>query len=231
MIDQSSKTLESMSQATWYNRWTKKQFSNYLTPPILEIGCGIGNFTSFLAKYGHLLAIDINEDYIKEAKKRVQGKAQIGFGDVESGKYFFKERNFSTVVCINVLEHIKDDKAALKNIHKLLATNRILILLVPAHQFLYNLIDQSIGHYRRYERGQLERLLKECNFEIVKIRNLNFLGSIGWFIAGKFFKETQVSEGKIKIFNLISPIFLLLENIFEPPVGTSILVIARKINK
>lgn len=231
MNDQSGKTLESMSQATWYNRWIKNQFSQYLSGEILEIGCGIGNFSSHLANYGNLTAIDINKSYMKEANKKMGNRVSVGFGDIEKGKFFFKKRVFDTVVCLNVLEHIKDDKKALKNIYELLAPGGILILLVPMHRFLFNLIDQSINHFRRYEKNELKEILRNNNFEIFKIKNLNFLGSIGWFIAGTLFKDRQISEGKIKIFNLISPIFLFLENIIEPPFGTSLLVVARKKSK
>lgn len=221
-------TLESMSQAVWYNRWTLEKFKNFIKGQILEVGCGIGSFSKLLLQYGNLTAIDINDEYLKEAKNEIAGQAEIGIGDIEQNKYFFKEKVFETIVCINILEHLRDDQRALKNIYQLLAPKGVLILLVPAHKFLYNLIDESIEHFRRYEKEELINQLKNCNFEIVKKRNLNFLGGIGWFIAGKFFSETKVSETKIKIFNLVSPPFLLLENIFEPPFGTSILVIARK---
>lgn len=228
MNDQSSATLESMSQAVWYNRWTLEKFSKFLKGQILEIGCGIGNFSKLLLKYGELTAIDINDEYVNKAKKEIGESIKIGVGDIEKGKYFFQGKGFNTIVCINVLEHIKSDQKALKNIYDLLSSNGNLILLVPAHQFLYNLIDESIGHFRRYEREKLKKLLLENGFEILKIRNLNFIGSLGWFIGGKLFRDSNVGEGKIKIFNLIAPPFLLLENIFEPPFGTSILVVAKK---
>lgn len=223
-----SRTLESMSQAVWYNRWTLGKFSKYLNGQILEIGCGIGNFTKFLTKRGSLTTIDINQSYLKEAKHTAEGLVEIGFGDIEKGKYFFKTRKFNTIVCINVLEHIKNDEQALKNIYKLLEPGGRLILLVPAHAFLYNAIDQSIGHFRRYEKDELINILLQNGFEVNKTRKLNLIGALGWYISGKLFREKEVNESKIIIFNLISPIFLLLENIFEPPVGTSILVIAQK---
>lgn len=228
MISQSSKTLESMSQAIWYNRWTLEKFARYIKGDILEIGCGIGNFSKNLTKYGQLTAIDINKDYIKKAKKEVEGRAEIGFGDIEKGEYFFSRKVFNTIICINVLEHVNDDTKALKNVYELLAPGGFLILLVPTHSFLFNSIDGAIGHYRRYEREGLEKRLKGIGFEISKIRNLNFVGSIGWYISGHLFKAREVSQNKIKIFNSISPIALFLEDIFEPPFGTSMLVIARK---
>ena len=54
-----TQTLESMSQAVWYNQWTVKKFEEYLKGDILEVGCGIGNFTETLRKYGEVWAIDI----------------------------------------------------------------------------------------------------------------------------------------------------------------------------
>lgn len=228
MSDLSEKTLESMSQATYYNEWVKEQFASYLKGDILEVGCGIGNFSEILAGYGQLTAIDINQAYVKEAKRGVGKKAEIGVGDIEKGKYFFDKNFFDSIVCINVLEHIKDDRIALENIYKLLSPQGFLILLVPSHAFLYNSIDKSIGHYRRYEKDQLEEMLIEHNFKIEKSKRINLLGSIGWFVAGKLLGEKHISESKIKIFNLISPLFLLLEKIIETPIGTSILIIARK---
>lgn len=231
MADNSSITLESMSQATGYNTWVKNKFTKYLYGSILEIGCGIGNFSKYLSKYGSLTAIDINKEYVNQAQSRINKGAEVGLGDIEKGVYFFKDRKFDTVVCINVLEHIEDDKQALININKLLTKDGNLILLVPTHQFLYNLIDKSIGHFRRYEKEKLRLLLIDCNFEIVKARNLNFLGGIGWFIAGKLFNDSKVSEEKIKVFNFISPVFLALEGIFEPPFGTSVLFVLKRRDK
>lgn len=228
MSDQSSKTLESMSQAVWYNRWTLGKFAKYLNGQILEIGCGIGNFTKFLVRYGEVRAIDINNNYIRQAKELVNGEAQIGSGDIEKGQYFFKDIKFNTIVCINVLEHVKNDLQAIRNMYKLLKPGGRLILLVPAHAFLYSVIDQSIGHFRRYGKDELINILLQNGFEVDKTRRLNLIGAMGWYISGKLFREKEVNESKIAIFNLISPLFLLLENIFEPPIGTSILVIAQK---
>jgi len=228
MIDQSgSQTLESMSQAVWYNQWTLNKFKAYLKGKILEVGCGTGNFSTYLMKYGNLTAVDINQAYVKQAEKKVEN-GEVGIGDIEKDQYFFSNKKFDTLVCLNVLEHIKNDERVLRNIHKLLKVGGHLILLVPSHPFLYNLIDKSIGHYRRYEKNDLKKMITEVGFEIVSLKILNFLGSIGWFIAGRLLRNNKVSEVKIRLFNLISPLFFMLENLFEPPVGTSILVIARK---
>ncbi|EKD90201.1 MAG: hypothetical protein ACD_31C00110G0002 [uncultured bacterium] len=221
-------TLESMSQAVWYNQWTIKKFEQFLKGDILEVGCGIGNFTSFLTKYGNVWAIDINEQYVTEAKKKVNGKVKIGIGDVEKGNYFFKGQKFDSIVCLNVLEHIKNDGFALKSLYNLLEKGGCLILLVPAHMFLFGKIDKSIGHYRRYNKQQLGDVLKGIGFKIIKARILNMVGAIGWWFASKVLSNGTVGVGKIKLFSFIAPFVLPMEDIIEPPFGTSILIICQK---
>lgn len=225
-ISHASDTLESMSQAVWYNRWTLNKFKKYLSGEILEVGCGIGNFTKSLKEYGNVFAIDIDESYINEVKKVINSKA--GVGDIEAGKYFFGSKKFDALVCINVLEHIEKDKQALSNMYKLLKDDGHLILLVPAHNFLFGKIDESVGHFRRYGSKELTKNLEDCGFKILSCRKLNFFGAIGWFITGKIFRENRVDEDRIKIFNLLAPFILPLEDLMEPPFGTSILIIAQK---
>lgn len=229
MSDRSGmQTLESMSQAVWYNQWTLKKFSDHLQGEILEVGCGIGNFTKSLTEFGSVWAIDIKDEFIKETKKLVDDKAKVGFGDIEKEIYFFGEKKFDCVTCINVLEHIEDDKKALRNLYELLKPNGFLILFVPAHKFLYSEIDKAIRHYRRYEKDKLVSDIEIAGFNILKSKRVNFLGAIGWYLAGKILKEETVDNKKIKIFNLFAPFLLHLEDLLEPPIGTSILIIAKK---
>lgn len=223
---QGTSTLESMSQAEFYNQWTLSKFKQFLNGEILEIGCGTGNFTSTLSKYGNVTAIDIDKNLIKKIKQN-NPNIDIGFGDIEKRIYFFKEKTFDTIVCINVLEHIFDDIQALKNIFRLLKKRGNLILLVPIHQFLFGEIDKSIGHYRRYEVQDLIKKMETFGLRWLIYKKLNFLGAIGWFVSGKILKNKQVTPRKIKIFNLITPI-LNLENFIEPIIGTSVLIIAKK---
>lgn len=221
-------TLESMSQAIWYNKWTLKKFEKYLSADILEIGCGIGNFTETLTRFGNVWAIDINKDYIEETKKLVSGGVSAGFGDVEKGKFFFSQKKFDSLICLNVLEHIKNDTLALRNMYALLKNKGFLIILVPAHPALYGEIDHSISHFRRYAKNEIINKLENVGFRILRKKRLNMLGAIGWFIVGKIFKMKKINERSIKFFNFLAPLILSIEDLIEPPFGTSILIIAQK---
>lgn len=222
-------TLESMSQAGFYNKWILNKFKKYLSGDILEIGCGIGSFTKILSTYGRVTAIDIDQNLV-DATIKNKTNASCGLGDIEKGKYFFKTQLFDVIVCINVLEHIQNDDKALVNMKNLLREGGFLILLIPIHKFLYGEIDKNIGHYRRYDPANLTKYIKDEGFNIVSSRKLNLLGAIGWFFSGKILRNKQITDNKIKLFNLISPI-LYLENFIEPIIGTSVLIIAKKENK
>lgn len=223
-------TLESMGQATWYNNWTINIFKSYLRGTILEVGCGIGNFTKMLIPYGKIYALDIDKTCIAKTKQKVKNSANIGFGDIENGLYFFKNKRFDTIVCINVLEHIENDKKALSNMNKLLKRAGTLILLVPSHPILFGEIDRAIGHYRRYTENRIKIDLKRLRLKVVFAKKINFLGAIGWFISGKVLKEVSVNGKKLKLFDRIAPFILPWEEKIEPPLGTSILVIAKKLH-
>ncbi len=221
-------TLESMSEAGWYNRWSLDQFREDIKGEILEVGCGVGNFTSVLTAFGKVTAIDVNKNYIEKTKDKSKD-ALVGFGDIEKGKFFFKDRKFDTIICINVLEHIKDDKKALENLKNLLISDGQLIIIVPSHQALYGEIDKSIDHYRRYDKKKLEDLINRMGLSIIKSKRMNFIGAIGWFLAGRILKNNVVQKDKIHVFNIIGPFFLFLEKFISPPLGISILIIAKKI--
>lgn len=222
------KTLESMSQAVWYNRWLLSQFDKYLKGNILEVGCGIGNFTKLLEQYGQVTATDIENTYLPKVKKLVNKSTLVGLGNIEKNEYFFKGKKFDSIVCLNVLEHIENDNRALGNLYKLLNKNGCLILLVPAHQWLYGEIDKSIDHFRRYDKKGLGEDLKKIGFKIIESKRLNMLGALGWGVVGKVLKNKEVEKGKLGVFNLLAPAYLFSEKFFEPPVGLSVLVVVQR---
>lgn len=229
LLHEGHATLESMSQAIWFNQWTFGLFRPYITGSVLEIGCGIGNFTGKLTDYKNVYAIDIEKHYVTTVKKKYAKLGiHVGEGDIETNKYFFQQKTFDTQICLNVLEHIQNDSKALRNMYRLLSPGGHLVLLVPAHQILYGEIDRAIGHFRRYSLPNLTEKLRGFGFHIIESRNINMLGAAGWLIAGKIMREPTVDERKIRLFNLIARFTLPLENVIPPPFGTSILVIAEK---
>ena len=165
-------TLESMSGAVWYNKWVLDKITPYTKGDILEVGCGIGNFTNQLIELGSVTAIDIQSDYIPQLSAELKGKALVGFGDIENGQYLFGNKKFDTIVCLNVLEHIENDSVALKNLRLLLKKDGHLILLVPSGMNLYGQIDRAIGHFRRYNKKDLVSQIRNAELQVRVTRRL-----------------------------------------------------------
>ncbi len=212
-----TKTLEIMSSANWYNNWLLKQFGRYLKGDILEVGAGIGNFTSKLSKYGRVTAIDYDPEY-----------RNANFGDIEKGKYFFGKRKFDAIVCMNVLEHIGDDRLALTNMFDLLNSGGVLVLLVPAFSFAYGPMDADLGHFRRYSKMEVAEKLHDSGFQIQDSKYLNWLGLLGWFFNGKILGKKIIPKGQLGLFDKIARPVLILEEFIKPSFGLSVLAISKK---
>jgi len=220
--------LETMSFAKWYNKWLYSLMKKYLGQEILEVGAGIGNFTALLGKEEKVTAIDINDEYLLNLKKKLKNKVLVGFGDIEKGEYFFDDLKFDSIVCLNVLEHIEDDFAALKNMHKLLKDGGHLILLVPAHRYLFSNLDNELGHYRRYSKKDLDYKLKKVGFKLKKNIYINWWAAVGWLFFVKLTGRISMPQPPVKIFDVLGKIFLLPEKIVPFPFGLSLFTVSKK---
>ena len=222
-------TLLVMKKASWYNDWLFSHIQKNLTKgKILEIGAGIGNFTGKISSLGELTSIDISLDYVRNLRKKFGDEANIGYGNIENGKFFFRNRKFDSIVCLNVLEHIKYDKKALIYMNKLLKKNGRLILLVPAHNYLFSGYDKALGHFRRYGTRNLNELLVSSGFKDFRLRYMNWWAAIGWFVFFKLVKKPKMPELEVSIFNYLGKLFLWPEKYLSPPFGLSLFVVAKK---
>lgn len=224
------KSLEIMSKIDFYNKWTYSFFKTHLKDNVLEIGSGIGNFTKLYLDSGHtVVASEIQKNYINFLKKRFKTKKiKVVYGDIEKNKFNRKISSCGSVVCQNVLEHIRDDVYALANMRRKLKKGGRLILLVPAHMFLFGTLDEKLGHFRRYTQKNLSSKVKRAGFKIISVRYINFIATIGWYISGRILDDQVISERKVNFFNLISRPFLELEKFIKLPFGLSVLLIAEK---
>jgi SAM-dependent methyltransferase len=146
-----------MAAATNYTDWTFSLFARHVRGDVLEVGCGVGTFTSLIAAGGcrSLLSIDISPEAIAHCRGRINlPSVRVALCDVRT-----VTGAFDLIVCMNVLEHIEADEEALRHMLALLAPGGTLFLLVPAHPALFTEFDKEAGHFRRYTKGDLTRLL------------------------------------------------------------------------
>lgn len=218
--------LDNLAQADHFNRWIFAQIAPHLGDKVLEIGCGIGNFTVHLANHCcHLTVIDLDGDYVAQTRARLHQADHVTFYVGDATQQQWRDR-FDTIILLDVLEHIEQDQAFLNQLAGLLKSGGRLILKVPAGQRLYNRLDRSVGHYRRYNKTNLSRTLADGNFTPLDLHYFNIMGIPGWWINGSLLKRTIPGGGQVGLFNHFVPLFQRLEQQLPPPVGLSLMAIA-----
>ena len=132
-----------------------------------------------------------------------------------------------TVVCLNVLEHIEDDRATLADMYDLLQPGGRLVLLVPAFARLYGTLDEHLRHFRRYEKDELEGKVREAGFVLENLMYLNRPGIFGWWLNGKLLRRRVLPRSQLLAFKLLMPL-LEREKERPPSTGLSLVAIGRK---
>lgn len=224
------KTLEVLEGADNYNKWIINRISRYIKSPALEIGAGTGNISNSFLNLKSLVITDIDEGLVLDLQRKFKDKKNVSVKQLNIEKNNWKETSkFKSIYCVNVLEHIKDDKTALKNMFNLLQKNGKLVMLVPAKKFAYNKLDKNLGHYRRYEKKQLIKDIEESGFKVKSIEYFNLVGLLSWMIRDKISNNhSQLRPYQVKIFDSIVPILKKIEPKKNLPVGISLIVVAER---
>lgn len=208
-----------------------EQFSSYIGRRVLEVGSGIGNITAFLAEEGRtVVATDVIPSYRDELEIRFREnpKVSVSVFDLDgAAPDEYVTEPFDSVVCLNVLEHIEDDGAALKAMKQALKDDGSLILLVPAHQFLFGEFDVAVGHYRRYSKKLLRNRLEEAGFEIRSLQFFNIAATLPWLLNGRILRRGYLPNDQVSLADRLVPI-LRFEYLLGPPAGISLIAVATK---
>lgn len=133
---------------------------------ILDAGCGTGRMLEINQKYGTVTGIDYSEDAVTYAKKR--GLDNIFIGDLNN--YPFEKNTYEVVVCLDVLYHsaIENDLAVVDRLRESLKNDGILIINVPAFDFLKRSHDQVVHTKKRYRRKVFVDELKAAGFSVLR---------------------------------------------------------------
>jgi glycosyltransferase involved in cell wall biosynthesis len=228
-------TLEAFEQARRYNHWIFGRFRNHVGARVLEIGAGIGNLIAEVLgdeRVREVVATDLNPESLQTLQDRFRSDSRLSCVAWDVSCPVPPElhaRRFDTVICSNVLEHIEDHESALAAMADLLDSDGKLVLLVPAHPFLYCQLDENLGHFRRYTRKDLVALLEKQGFRLEKVANHNFPGAVGWFWAGKLRKKPRVPSRDLKLFDRLVPLLKIVDPLMAVPLGgVSLISVARR---
>jgi SAM-dependent methyltransferase len=221
-----------------YHRWTHSWIAPYVRGArLLDIGGGTGNHLRHLDN-PELVSVDVDEEAVEGLRARFAGRHPgwrfevLDLTQPGSRQALGTER-FDAVLSANVFEHVADDAALFQAAFQLLNPDGRLVLVVPAHGWLFGSLDRIAGHHRRYDRRLLEERLSRSGFTIEVIRYVNALGAIGWLLNSRLRRHTDITSREIgwqvRTFDrLVVPLARRLERRRHLPFGQSAVAVGRK---
>ena len=175
--------LDLFARASHWKEYVRYCLMPHIRGSVLEVGAGIGGTTTFLRPSDHrdwrCLEPDpklaaVLEQTLRQKWPRFEPDVLVGPIEALPG-----EQSFDTILYIDVLEHIEDDRAELARAAALLASRGRLVVLSPAHSYLFSEFDRAIGHFRRYNR----KLLRLISPQDLKLRELFYLDAVGMLLS------------------------------------------------
>jgi SAM-dependent methyltransferase len=219
------------SREAWLLSWIERLHRRAPRRRILDVGCGDGLFFERLERFGEVEGLEPDARLVVNPRWR----SRIQVAPIDAG--FMPARPFDLVLMLDVLEHIADDRGALRGAFRALRPGGHLLLTVPALSWLWSRHDEANAHHRRYGRGALRRILVEAGFVVETVRFF-FVWTVAPMALRRVFAPAGAGVADYAVTIPPSPInraltaFSHLEHTISHylswPLGSSLLAIARK---
>jgi len=222
-----------LSNLSRYNQWLAYQVARLspLEGTVLDFGCGTGGFTLALSNYAavdKVIANDVSPhvaDYFS-GKYGQYPKIEFSNADILLEPEKYDQMGYDIAITSNTLEHIEDDKTALRNLVKY-SRQKTALVIVPAFNCLYGTCDRDGGHFRRYTKASFARLTDDAGLKIEKMRYFNMIGALAWWGQYVFLKMNNYQDEShtysYSFFDkYVLPIYSRLESPLNCPFGLSL---------
>lgn len=230
-LNPGARILDVLAETPRFNAWMASVVAPYLGKRVLEIGAGIGNMTAVLSRgRKRYTATDLDPEHVERLRVRFATNPRIQVAQVDASQpadFLTLKGGFDSVVCLNVLEHVENDKAGFANLFQSLEPGGRAVVLVPRGNRLFGTLDEVLGHCRRYTKTELEARILEAGFEVEKIFEFNRVTLPGWWVNGKLLRRRSFGRFQLAVFDRFVWLWKLLES-FLPWGGVSLIAVGRK---
>jgi SAM-dependent methyltransferase len=225
--------LENLHQARGLCDWMYEQFRQFAVGEVVEVGAGIGTFSERLLAAPEVTALMLIEpepacvevlagNFEMDSRVTVVRETLPDSTTLQAhaGKVDF-------LLCQNVLEHIEQEGPAMRAMAEALRPGGHMTLLVPAHPLLYGNLDRVYGHFRRYTRERLHRVVDDAGLVLDDLYSFNLLGIPGWWLNG-LRRSPRISHVSLRAYGALLRLWQPIERRYRPPFGLSLVMHARK---
>lgn len=224
-------SFDRMEAASRYRAWVLSLAEPALGQRVLEVGAGVGHYTADLLDRERVVALDVDEAYLEALEARLGRRPNLRTMAVavetERLAPALVGEALDSALALNVLEHLDDDAAALRNLARALRPGSAIVVQVPAHRWLFGEADRALGHRRRYDATSLRRALVRSGLIIERLWQFNALGVPGWLVSGRLRRRTMFSAGQLRVYEALVPLLRRLEPASGVPLGLSLMAWAR----
>jgi SAM-dependent methyltransferase len=224
--------LDLFAAATVWKSYVRRHVRPYLGRRVLEVGAGNGGTTRVLSDAGveRWLCLEPDAGLAARIAQAIDRGDLPPSCEVKVGTTADLEPvpAFDTALYMDVIEHIEDDRGELARVAGLIRPGGHLVVLVPAHQWLFTPFDRAIGHFRRYDR----RMLRAVGPDGFELRRLGYLDSVGFFasLANRLILKSSMPTAKqIRFWDkTLVPMSRVVDPLLFHRFGKSVLGVWRK---
>ncbi|MEN3611443.1 class I SAM-dependent methyltransferase [Plantactinospora sp. ZYX-F-223] len=221
-----SAVLEDLRSAVNHNRWLLSLSEPWLGDDPLEIGSGLGEAAAIWAADGRkMTASEADPGRLARLRERFDNHPTVRVRELAVP--IRESADHSAVVALNVLEHIEDDVAALRDFARLVRPGGRIVLIVPAFEQAMSNFDRRIGHFRRYRVPTMTATLRRAGLRPVRVQYVNSIGLLGWMLLVKALDGEPREGMPLKIYDrLCVPVLRRVEERIRVPFGQSVFAVA-----
>jgi SAM-dependent methyltransferase len=220
-------TLESLASAVNYHRWLTDLVEPYLGDSPVELGSGLGDYAETWAAGQRVVTVtDADPTRADHLSRRFAGHPRVRVRTLDVTSPYVADH--SSLVAVNVLEHIDDDVGALAAAHSLVRPGGLVVMLVPAFPFAMSRFDRAVGHVRRYTVRSLSTTFHRAGLDVGRIHYVNAPGLLAWFLGMRVLGMTPQDGPTVRLWDrAVVPVARSLEGRLRPPFGQSVFAVGR----
>lgn len=198
MMEHTYPILFQVEQSHWWYTGRRRIIASFVEdicrrvtdrrPRILDVGCGTGANLLLLSQYGDAEGVDVSDDALAFCRERGLNQVTKGAGE----ELPHADNTFDLVTAFDVVEHMDDDLAGLREMYRVLRPGGHVLLFVPTFMFLWGLQDDVSNHRRRYRLPELRRVLEQAGFEIERSTYANITFFLPILLVRKLMRLTGI---------------------------------------
>ncbi len=213
-----------------YKAYQLELMSPWFGESLLEVGAGLGEFASQVRGLKRHVVTDVDAGAVAAMAARFADRPEVEARVLDLAGNLEEQVGgpVTTVLAINVLEHIDDDADALRRMAELTSPGGHVVIWVPGYQQLYGEFDRAVGHVRRYTPTTLRDAFERAGLAALEVKPVNLLGGVAWWLTVRRGGVGRQKPGLVRLYDrFVVPTTRFVERRVTPPFGQSVLGVAR----